>query len=121
MLSHAGRWMLNRREFLQNGGTGLSAVALLSLIAKGNRYADDEGPIRPKWASERPFAARPPHFRPRAKNVLVIFCSGACSHLDSWDWKPELLKRDGQPMPGSEGLVTFQGENGNLAKPLWDF
>ena len=37
---------------------------------------------------------------PRAKRVLMIFCSGACSHLDTWDYKPELIKYDGQPMPG---------------------
>lgn len=66
-------------------------------------------------------AARPPHFAPRAKNVLVIFCSGALSHVDSWDYKPELIKRHDQPMPGSSGLLTFQGENGNLIKPLWRF
>jgi hypothetical protein len=51
----------------------------------------------------------------------MIFCSGAVSHLDTFDYKPELVKRDGQPLPGSERLVTFQGENGNLAKPRWPF
>ena len=33
----------------------------------------------------------------------------------------ELVKRHGQPMPGSDKLITFQGENGNLTKPLWEF
>ena len=39
----------------------------------------------------------------------MIFCSGACSHLDTWDYKPELIKRHNTPMPGSDKLVTFQG------------
>jgi hypothetical protein len=68
-----------------------------------------------------PFTARPPHFAPKAKRVLVIFCSGAVSHVDSWDFKPELVKRHGQPLPGADKLITFQGEQGSLAAPLWPF
>ena len=92
--------MLNRRDFLRFGGTGLSGVALLSLLAEESRQR---------------------HFMPKAKNVLLIFASGALSHIDTWDYKPELIKRHGQPLPGTEKLITFQGENGNLTRPLWDF
>jgi hypothetical protein len=53
--------------------------------------------------------------------VLQIFCPGAASHIDLWDYKPELIKRDGQPLPGEENLVSFQGKNGNLMRPPWDF
>ncbi len=102
LLSNAGRWMLNRRDFLRFGGTGLSGIALLSLLREGEH-------------------SREPHFPPRAKNVLLIFASGALSHIDSWDYKPELVKRVGQPLPGNDKLITFQGENGNLARPLWEF
>jgi hypothetical protein len=52
--------------------------------------------------------------------VLVIFCAGACSQLETWDFKPELIKRDGQPMPGGPA-VTFQGPAGNLARPQYPF
>ena len=38
----------------------------------------------------------------------MIFCSGACSHIDTWDYKPELIRRHGQPMPGGPA-VTFRG------------
>ena len=41
-----------------------------------------------------------PHFPARAKRVLQIFCPGAASHLDLWEHKPELDKRDGEPLPG---------------------
>src|SRR6185436_19314372 len=70
---------------------------------------------------EKPLAARLSHFAPRAKKVVMIFCSGAISHVDSWDYKPELIKRHGQPMPGADKLVTFQGANGALTQPLWEF
>jgi hypothetical protein len=118
-LSNAGRWMLNRRDFLRHGGTGLSGVALLALLAEQRLLGKE--PARPEWSPQNPYAPRPPHFTPKAKNVLVIFCSGALSHIDAWDYKPELIKRHDQPLPGNDKLITFQGENGNLARPLWDF
>jgi hypothetical protein len=118
-VSNAGRWMLNRRDFLRFGGTGLSGLALTALLAEQQLLG--KNPIRPEWSPERPFAPRQSHFRARAKNILVIFCSGACSHLETWDYKPELFRRDGQALPGAEKLVTFQGENGALARPNWEF
>ena len=122
-LSHAGRRLLDRRSFLQFAGTGLAGVALASLLDGHGLCAaeKDRSPIRPQIRPQSPLAARPSHFAARAKRVLLIFCSGACSHLDSWDYKPELIKRDGQPMPGSEKLITFQGENGNLVKSPYEF
>src|SRR5580693_8132062 len=120
-LSHAGRWLLNRRDFLRFGGSGLSSIALAMMLADERLLAAPKPPIRPQWSPTNPYAARPPHFVPRAKRVLVIFCAGACSHVDTWDYKPELIKRSGQPMPGGEKMINFQGENGNLTAPLWDF
>src|SRR6266513_1452787 len=95
-LSNAGRWLLNRRSFLQFAGTGLGGVALTALLAEQGLLASDKAPIRPVIDPANPLAPRPPHFPPRAKRVLVIFCSGAVSHLDSWDYKPELFKRHGE-------------------------
>lgn len=82
---------------------------------------EDKSPIRPGIDPKRPDLARPPHFTPKARRVLVIFCSGALSHVDTFDHKPELVKRHDTPMPGGSGLVTFQGENGNLIKSPWEF
>ena len=41
--------------------------------------------------------------------------------MDTFDYKPELVKRHGQPLPGGEKLVTFQGAQGNLTKSPWEF
>ena len=101
--------LLNRRNFLQHTSQGLGGIALASLLAREGLLADDD-PIRPKIDSANPFAARDAHFMGKANRVLVIFCSGACSQLDTFDYKPELIKRHGQPMPGAEGLKTFQGD-----------
>ena len=62
-----------------------------------------------------------PHHRPRARRVLQIFCPGGASHMDLWEHKPELDARHGQPMPGEEDAVTFQGRNGNLMRSPWSF
>ena len=120
-LSHAGRHLLSRRDFLRWGGTGLGGIALATLLAEQRLLAADRSPIRPVIDPRRPYAPRAPHFPARAKRVLMLFCSGALSHLDTFDYKPELLKRHDTPMPGSDGLVTFQGQQGNLIKPLWEF
>jgi hypothetical protein len=117
VVSCFGRSLLDRRGFLAHLGGGLPGVALLSLLAE---RAGAE-PWRPTIRPEAPLAARPPHFTPKAKRVVHIFCSGACSHLDTWDYKPELIKRHGQPLPGVEKLVTFQGANGNLVKSPYTF
>src|SRR5437868_5577086 len=116
----AGRTLLNRRSFLALSGTGLGSIALTALLAEQGLLAKSD-PLRPVIDPRNPLAARLPHFTPRAKRVLVIFCSGACSHLDTWDYKPELIKRHGQPMPGNEKLITFQGEQGNLTRSPYEF
>ncbi|MEX0712854.1 MAG: DUF1501 domain-containing protein [Pirellulales bacterium] len=121
-LTAAGLGLLDRRRFLTSAACGLSSIALASLLRDQRLLASEvEGPWRPAIAPEAPLGRRPPHRTPRAKQVLVLFCSGACSHLDTWDYKPELIKRHGQPMPGFEKLVTFQGPSGNLAMSPYPF
>ena len=116
--------LLNRRRFLSDAGIGLGAIALTHLLSRQGLLAasvSGKEPLRPIIHPGHPYAPRQPHFTPRAKNVLVIFCSGACSQLDTFDYKPELIRRHGQPMPGNEKLITFQGEQGALTKSPWEF
>lgn len=100
----------------------LGAIALSQLLAKDNLLASTSGvgPIRPDINDENPYAARNPHFEMPAKQVLVIYCPGAVSHVDTFDYKPDLYKLDGQKPPGIP-QVTFEGPTGNIAKPFWDF
>jgi hypothetical protein len=112
-LTPLGLYLLDRRRFLSGLGSGLAGIALGSVL--GSRGLLAAGP------SHNPLAPRAPHHAPKAKRVIHIFCTGAVSHLDTWDYKPELINRHGQPMPGVEKLVTFQGENGSLARSPWEF
>ena len=115
-LSPAGTSLLNRRDFLRRSGTAFGGMALAGLLADDHLLGN---PIRPEIDPDRPFSARKTHFPPRAKQVLVIYCTGAVSHVDTWEHKPELFRRHDTPMPGA--VNTFQGENGNLIKPIRDF
>ena len=110
LLTSHGRHFLNRRQFLGQSSTALGSVALSQLLA------DDQLLIDPA----RPYAPRQPHFPAKAKNVVVIFCAGAVSQLETWDYKPELIKWDNKPLPGGPS-VTFQGPAGNLARPQYEF
>ncbi len=120
-LTAHGHRFLDRRGFLSRTLDGLSGIALATLLSEDLSLAGPAqstvGVIRPS----RPYAPRPPHFESRVKNVVVVFCAGALSHLDTFDYKPELFRRGGQPLPGHDRFVSFQGENGNLVRPLWPF
>ena len=113
--------LLNRRHFLGNTARGLGGIALASLLQEEKLLAAAGGPIRPVIDPGQPFAARAGHHPAKAKKVLVIFCAGACSQIDTFDYKPELIKRHGQAMPGADKIITFQGEQGMLTKSPWEF
>lgn len=115
-LSAAGCNWMDRRRFLTDAATGLGSVAIASLLSGDQLLANPAPVIDPA----RPFAPRPTHFPVKAKNVIVIFCAGAVSQLETWDYKPELIKFDGQPLAGGPA-VTFQGPAGNLARPQYEF
>ncbi len=102
---------VDRRDFLAHLGTGLGGIALAALLA-------DEAAAAGASVAEGPLAPRQPHFPVKAKRVVQVFCPGAVSQIDTFEYKPELEKRNGQPLPG-ESVVTFQGANGSVMKSPW--
>jgi len=74
-----------KREFLTNFGWGLGGLSLASILGVN--------PITAEAVS--PLVAKPSHFPVKAKAVIQLFASGAPSHVDTFDYKPELQKRDG--------------------------
>uniref|UniRef100_A0A7C4QTN8 DUF1501 domain-containing protein n=1 Tax=Schlesneria paludicola TaxID=360056 RepID=A0A7C4QTN8_9PLAN len=81
-----------RRHFLQSSGVGLGAIALASMLGESPRplgAATDANPL----------AVRPPHFEAKAKRVIYLHMTGSPPHLDLFDYKPELVRRDGQDCP----------------------
>ncbi|HAC91221.1 MAG TPA: hypothetical protein DCF63_11420, partial [Planctomycetaceae bacterium] len=111
---------LNRRQLLADSTTGIGSIALASLLGSEQLLAQTDAIQPPKIDASQPYASRASHFSAKAKNVLVIFCAGAVSQLETWDYKPELIKQDGKPLVGGPP-VTFQGPAGELARPQYPF
>jgi hypothetical protein len=121
MLTPNGLAMLDRRAFLRDIGSTVGGIALLQLLARdGLPAAEQPRPFRPVIDPTRPCAARAPQLPARAEQLLIIYCAGAVSQVDSWDYKPELIKHDGEAPPNAP-KVTFMGAVGKLAKPLWRY
>jgi len=110
-----GDHVLSRRGFLADAFTGLAGIGLASLLSDDLFAAADTPPAT--WKPGLDVA----QFPARAKRVLQIFCPGGASHMDLWDYKPSLARHHGEPLPGEEGAVTFQGKNGNLMRSPWPF
>ena len=93
----------SRREFLKLTSRGVSAFALSSLV----NAAGTASPI-PRL-----------HHQPRAKSVIFLYMSGGVSHVDSFDPKPLLKQRHGQPMPVPIERTVFDN-NGNIMASPWE-
>ena len=83
-----------RRWFLNQCGVGLGKIALAGLLT-------DTLSGRAGAGVSNAFALREPHFAPKAKSVIHLFMAGAPSQLDLFDYKPELARLEGKPLPPS--------------------
>ena len=91
----------SRRDFLTRTGQGFGMLALAGLLDKaGFTSASAEAAINP-------LAPHAPHFEAEAKSVIWLFMNGGPSQVDTWDYKPELFKRDGQKLDGFNNETGF--------------
>ena len=108
---------LSRRWFLRDCTLGLGGIALGSMLQGEARAAAAKAPVNP-------LAPRAPHFAPKAKRVIYMFQAGAPSHLELFDYKPELVKRSGQ-LPPAELLKDYRAAfikpNSALLGPKYKF
>lgn len=86
---------ITRRHFFRECGVGVGKIALASLLTNAFATRTSAAPAR----ALNSMAAKPPHFAPRAKRVIYLFMAGAPSHLDLFDYKPQLAKYEGKPIP----------------------
>src|SRR5437667_10303586 len=83
----------SRRDFLRRTGSGFGLVALAALL-------DQKGLLADEAPKANPLAPRKGHFPTNAKSVIWLFMNGGQSQVDTWDYKPELEKSDGQALKG---------------------
>jgi len=92
---------------LRASSAGMGGLALASLL-------HDEA------VADGPLAVRKPHYEPRAKRVIFLFMHGGPSQVDTFDYKPQLEKDHGKPLPFDKPRV-FSAKTGNLLKSPWKF
>ena len=97
-----------RRRFLQQAGLGFGSLALASLLHQETNAAPSLG--------GDPLALRSPHFPAQVKSIIWMFMTGGPSQVDTWDYKPELQKRDGQDLAGSDPKTGFFTTSGKCLK-----
>lgn len=98
---------ISRRAILRACGTGLGSLALGELLTQE------------ATASTSPLAEREPHFPAKAKHVIHLFMNGGPSHVDSFDYKPNLSKYDGKTAPG--GNLKTERPTGNVLGSPYKF
>jgi hypothetical protein len=103
---------LTRRWFLKDCGLGLAGIAANTLLAQDGH------------AAAAPALRQSPHHAPKAKRVIYLFQAGAPSHLELFDPKPELTKRNGQ-LPPADLLKNYRAAfiqpNSALLGPKYAF
>ncbi len=107
---------ITRRWFFRDCGVGLGAIALAQLLKEDGRAAPA--------GSGDPLAPRHPHYAPKAKRVVYLFMAGAPSHLELFDYKPQLAKYDGKSPPADlirDYRAAFINPNAKFLGPKFKF
>src|SRR5207245_4638979 len=110
------RKLITRRWFFEQCGVGLGAIALGQLFGQNGWAA--------QAPSTNPLAPKLPHFPAKAKRVIFLFMAGAPSHLELFDYKPELAKWNGKVPPAEllEGYrAAFINPSSKLLGPKFKF
>jgi Protein of unknown function (DUF1501) len=105
---------LSRRELLRASSTGFGAMALAAMLGE-QAHAATSGTAAPS-----PLAEKPPQFPARAKRVIFLFMHGGPSQVDTFDYKPLLIRDHGKPLPFKRPKVV-SSETFNLLKSPWEF
>ncbi len=112
-----------RREMLWETGAGFTGLAMTGMLSMDGFFnaAQAADQNKPAAAGANPLAPKPPMFPAKAKSVIFLFMYGGPSQLDTFDYKPKLIGRDGQT------ITVRSFRNGNkptelkLMEPRWKF
>src|ERR1700693_1638111 len=120
------REFISRRKFWMEAGMGIGGLALLDLLAQDGLLAADASPapascVGSAGVSDSLLMPKQPHFKPRAKSVILLFMSGGVSHVDTSQSKPALQKYNRLPMEGHGEFKVRQGYPGPLMQSPFSF
>ena len=106
-----------RREFLWQTGGGFGATALASLLAGDQFFSSAQA----AGTIQNPLAAKDPHFAPKAKSVIFLFMYGGPSHIDTFDYKPNMVGMDGKTIKVKTFGRGGHKNQGRVVEPRWEF
>lgn len=106
-----------RREFLWQSAGGFGAVALTSMLS-GDGFWNSAAQAA---TSANPLAAKPPHFAPKAKSIIFLFMYGGPSHIDTFDYKPNMVGMDGKTVDVKTFGRGGHRNQGRIVEPKWKF
>src|SRR5215213_3868217 len=110
-----------RREFLWEAGAGFTGLALSGLLSRDGFFGSRADAASPERVRANPLAPRPPHFGPKAKSVIFLFMYGGPSHIDTFDYKPNLYPLDGKTIPVKTFGRGGKKSEGRVVGPKWSF
>ncbi len=107
-----------RREFVWEMGAGFAGLALASLLDQDGFFGRHARAADP-GKSTSPLAVKPPHFAAKARSCIFLMMNGAPSQVDTFDYKPELEKYGGQPLPENKSYINSGGRKVGYLTPAW--
>jgi hypothetical protein len=110
-----------RREFFWEAGAGFTSVALAGLLSRDGFFAGSRAAAAEAPPQSNPLAPKAPHFTPKATSVIFLFMYGGPSHVDTFDYKPELFKLDGKTIPVKTKGRGGEKNEGRVVGPKWSF
>src|SRR5947209_4190346 len=110
-----------RREFLWEAGGGFTSVALTGLLSAEGFFAREAVAADGVSKFVNPLAPKRPMFQPRAKSVIFLFMYGGPSHMDTFDYKPELYPLDGKTIEVKTFGRGGHRNEGRVVGPKWQF
>ena len=110
-----------RREFLSTMGGGFTSLALTGLLARDNFFGSQAYAADGATPFVNPLAPRPSMAFPKAKSVIFLFMYGGPSHVDTFDYKPELFRLDGKTIQVKTAGRGGQKNEGRIVEPKWKF
>ena len=106
--------VFSRRDMLRVSAAGFGSLALAGLTA------DEVRADAAREARSNPLALKPSQFPAKAKRVIFLFMHGGPSHVDTFDFKPALIRDSGKPLPFAKPRIQF-AKTANLQRSPWEF
>ncbi|MCO6458670.1 MAG: DUF1501 domain-containing protein [Pirellulaceae bacterium] len=110
-----------RREMLWEAGAGFTGLALAALLGEDGFLATQSVAADGVSKFVNPLAPKPPHFAPRAKSVIFLYMYGGPSHIDTFDYKPNMVGMDNKTVQVKTFGRGGHRNEGRIVEPRWKF